>query len=92
LGREELGKLLAAEARQSKPVGLLFHRALMDDDEQALASELLFLLATHSNAKCRSMQYVAKKMQEGKLECGESLLAATIFAKPACTFADSLFE
>ncbi len=67
LSLEELGKLLADQARQAngKPVGIMFHHALMDDGEQALASELLFLLATHSNAKCRSMRYVAKKRQEG---------------------------
>ena len=63
MSREEFGEMLASKVRQSETVGLMFHHAEMDDDEQALASEMLFLLATHGNAKCRSMQYVAKRMK-----------------------------
>lgn len=63
--RTEFGELLAHAVRAAgdKPLGLMFHHAPMDDEEQAAASELLFLLATHSNAKCRSMEYVVKKAQ-----------------------------
>ena len=68
LSRVEFGIALAETVRAAgeKPLGLMFHHAPMDDAEQAAASELLFLLATHSNAKCRSMEYVVKRMQAGE--------------------------
>ncbi len=64
LSRKALAENLAAEIRRGGPVGIMFHHAVMDEEEQAAASELLFLLATHGNAKCRSMKYVAQKLRE----------------------------
>jgi predicted glycosyltransferase len=68
MSRAEFGEHLskAVRAAGEKPLGLMFHHAPMDDEEQAAASELLFLLATHGNAKCRSMEYVARRMQAGE--------------------------
>jgi predicted glycosyltransferase len=68
MSREEFGHLLAEKVRRSETVGLMFHHAAMDDAEQALASEMLFWLATHGNAKCRSMEYVARKIKVGTVE------------------------
>jgi hypothetical protein len=55
LSRGELGAQLAASARSSSPVGVMFHHALMDDTEMRRADELLALLAAHNNVRCRLM-------------------------------------
>ncbi|MFQ5631495.1 MAG: glycosyltransferase [bacterium] len=68
LSREQIGAQLALEIYKGGPVGIMFHHAIMDENEQAAASELLFLLATHGNAKCRSMMYVARYLAEQRAE------------------------
>ncbi|MFQ5630231.1 MAG: glycosyltransferase, partial [bacterium] len=70
LSRVQIGEQLAGEIRKGGPVGVMFHHAIMDTNEQADASELLFLLATHGNSKCRSMMYVARKLTEREKERG----------------------
>lgn len=58
LSREELGAALAAVAKASAPVGVMFHHALMDETERQQASELLALLASHPRAQCSLMEQV----------------------------------
>lgn len=56
LSPEELGVLLAEHASApASPVGIMFHHELMDEGELTRACELLALLATHTNARCRLM-------------------------------------
>lgn len=50
------GLMLAEKARQQKPVGIMFHHTWMDRSERADLEPLLYLLASHSNALCRSMR------------------------------------
>ncbi|HEX5733902.1 MAG TPA: hypothetical protein VF131_13800 [Blastocatellia bacterium] len=52
----EVGLLVADAVRDAKPVGVMFHHALMDGDERRAARELLALLAANSRARCRPMQ------------------------------------
>lgn len=56
LDLEELGALLAGAAGgAASPVGVMFHHELMDEGELERAGELLSLLASHTNARCRLM-------------------------------------
>jgi hypothetical protein len=51
LSAEELGERVAAAIGAGRPVGLMFHHALMDDRELTRAGELLRLLAAHPAAR-----------------------------------------
>ena len=55
LTREQIGRLIAEQVEESKPVGIMFHHAVMDEDERKAAGVLLSLLASHSQAECRLM-------------------------------------
>lgn len=50
------GELLAARLNSSAPVGIMFHHAVMDQDEMNATAELLDLLSSHSNAHCHPMR------------------------------------
>lgn len=50
LSRAELGDLVAAKVREGRPVGVMFHHAVMDADERADAGALLALVADHPTA------------------------------------------
>lgn len=56
LTREETGRSIAAAAGDPNAVGIMFHHALMDDEEQAQTLELLRLLSTHTQARCVLMR------------------------------------
>jgi peptidoglycan/xylan/chitin deacetylase (PgdA/CDA1 family) len=60
LTRAELGVLIASEIRTDVPVGLMFHHALMDEDDRAAADALLSLLAEHPMASPRRMMTLAR--------------------------------
>jgi peptidoglycan/xylan/chitin deacetylase (PgdA/CDA1 family) len=51
LSEPELGERVAAAIGSGRPVGVMFHHALMDDRELAHAGELLLLLAAHPAAR-----------------------------------------
>jgi peptidoglycan/xylan/chitin deacetylase (PgdA/CDA1 family) len=55
LTREQIGRLIAERVEESKPVGVMFHHAVMDEDEREAAGELLSLLSSHNQAQCRLM-------------------------------------
>lgn len=61
LTRPELGEQLARAVEEqgagasARPVGVMFHHAVMDVGELHAAGELLALLAGHRRARCRSM-------------------------------------
>ena len=55
LSRGELGRRLATEVEAGDGIGIMFHHALMDAEEQRDADELLGVLAGHTRARCRPM-------------------------------------
>lgn len=55
LPRAELGDLIAARIRDGRPVGVMFHHALMDSEELRAAGELAALVAGHERTRCRQM-------------------------------------
>ncbi len=59
LSRDEAGAVLAAKATPDAPVGIMFHHALMGQEERTAAGELLRLLAAHDNARCWLMNSLA---------------------------------
>ena len=56
LNANEVGVMIADAVRDAKPVGVMFHHALMDADERRSAGELLALVAAHNRAQSRLMQ------------------------------------
>ena len=58
----ELGSALAATISTGAPVGVMFHHAVMDDDERQPASELLAVLTSHGNADCYLMEPLAARL------------------------------
>jgi hypothetical protein len=64
LSLEELGAALAASVRAAAPVGVMFHHALMDETERRQASELLALLASHTNARSSLMEQFIKRLSQ----------------------------
>ena len=50
------GESLAAKLNASTPVGIMFHHAVMDQDEMNATAELLELLRSHASAHCHSMR------------------------------------
>lgn len=64
LPREEFGVLLAATVTPAKPLGIMFHHAMMDAEEHAAANDLLAVLATHPQVACRSMRALTDTASE----------------------------
>lgn len=62
LGRGELGELLADKVSQDEPCGIMFHHAVMDEDERRAAGELLELLTTHDRATLHMMHEIRSEM------------------------------
>ena len=56
LNLDQMGALIADAIKDSEPVGIMFHHALMDGGERDSAGELLALLAAHNKAQCHLMQ------------------------------------
>jgi peptidoglycan/xylan/chitin deacetylase (PgdA/CDA1 family) len=56
LNLSQLGILIAEAVKGSGPIGIMFHHALMGEDERDRAGELFALLATHHQTQCRLMQ------------------------------------
>ena len=56
LNVNQMGTLIADAVKYSKPVGVMFHHALMDADERKAAGELLALVAAHNRAHCKLMR------------------------------------
>ena len=52
---QELDERFAGHIADGGPVGVMFHHGVMEPDDMARASELLALLATHSNVRPRKM-------------------------------------
>jgi hypothetical protein len=59
LSRAEFGELVATKVTDGGPVGVMFHHAVMDADEQAAAGALLALVADHPQASARPMHALA---------------------------------
>lgn len=59
LRRAEFGDLVAARTREERPVGVMFHHAVMDADERAAAGALLELVARHPMAAAGPMSALA---------------------------------
>jgi len=55
LSREEVGELLASHTRAAAPVGVMFHHAVMEEDDWHGVDELLVLLAGHPRVVARPM-------------------------------------
>lgn len=62
LGRAEIGALLAGCVASRGPVGVMFHHALMDEDERRAAALLLDLVAGHPHADCRPMSALVPQL------------------------------
>jgi hypothetical protein len=60
----KLGSALAASIKISAPVGIMFHHALMDEDERQRAGELMALLASHQKAQCYLMEQLAINLSQ----------------------------
>jgi len=61
LNLNSLGALVADAIKDSGPVGIMFHHAIMDAEEMRAASELLAVLARHHRARCDLMQALAER-------------------------------
>lgn len=55
LSREQLGHVLATQAAATAPVGIMFHHALMDEEERSATAALLTLLSRHPQVRCARM-------------------------------------
>ena len=55
LSFESLGTLIADTAKQTRCVGIMLHHELMNSDERDRISDLLVLLSTHRQARCKLM-------------------------------------
>lgn len=52
----EIGDALSTAASSQSPVGVMLHHALVDDEEREMIGELLKLLCSHSQVRCRLMR------------------------------------
>lgn len=52
LSPEEWGQSLASKFGGTAPLGIMFHHAVMDDEEMQATAALLALLAAHPNVQC----------------------------------------
>jgi peptidoglycan/xylan/chitin deacetylase (PgdA/CDA1 family) len=59
LNLSQLGALIVETMKDSKPVGIMFHHAIMDERDRNTAGDLLALLAGHNQAQCRLIASVA---------------------------------
>ncbi|HKN96105.1 MAG TPA: hypothetical protein VJX10_03225 [Pseudonocardiaceae bacterium] len=59
LSRAEFGDLVAATVLSGRPVGVMFHHAIMDAGERAAVGELLGLVARHPMASSSPMRALA---------------------------------
>jgi peptidoglycan/xylan/chitin deacetylase (PgdA/CDA1 family) len=59
LSRAEFADLVAATVRRGRPVGVMFHHAIMDADERAAAGAFLALVARHPMASPGPMRALA---------------------------------
>ena len=59
LSFQSLGKLVAGKVKQKQPVGIMLHHELMSADERDLLDDLLVLLSTHRQARCKLMAEIA---------------------------------
>ena len=60
LSLNQMGALIAGAVKDAKPVGIMFHHALMDAGERKAVGELLALLAAHNRAQSRPMQSLVR--------------------------------
>ncbi|HKP87111.1 MAG TPA: glycosyltransferase [Blastocatellia bacterium] len=60
----DMGALVAAAIKDSRPIGIMFHHAIMDAEERRAAGELLGTLAAHDGARCDLMQSLSGGMSE----------------------------
>ena len=81
---DELGTSMATAVRTSAPLGIMFHHALMDEEERVRACELLDLLASHTNAQSHLMDQLATNLTQDHTEQSPSQsIAWQQTAKPA---------
>ena len=59
LSFQSLGTLIAAKVKQKQPIGIMLHHELMSAAERELLGDLLVLLSTHRQARCRLMAEIA---------------------------------
>ena len=55
LSFQSLGTLMADRVKQGQPVGIMLHHELMNADERRLLGDLLVLLSSHRQARCKLM-------------------------------------
>jgi len=59
LTSNEIGDALSATVSSREPVGVMLHHALVDDEEREMIGELLKLLSSRSQVRCRLMREVS---------------------------------
>jgi hypothetical protein len=59
LSFQSLGSLIAKTVKQTQQVGIMLHHELMNADERHHFNDLLFLLSTHRQARCKLMAEMA---------------------------------
>jgi hypothetical protein len=59
LSFQSLGKLMATGVKQKRHVGIMLHHELMSADDRELLGDLLVLLSTHRQARCKLMAQIA---------------------------------
>ena len=55
---DEIGASLSAAVSSQAPVGVMLHHALVDDEEREMIGELLKLLSSRSQVRCRLMRNI----------------------------------
>jgi len=61
IAREELGARIAARVGEPGPVGIMFHHAVMEQEDMSGAEELVALLADHPAVSLRTMGSLASE-------------------------------
>jgi hypothetical protein len=59
LSFQSLGRLIANTVKQTQQVGIMMHHELMNTDERDRLNDLLFLLWTHRQTRCKLMAEMA---------------------------------
>jgi hypothetical protein len=59
LSFQSLGTLIARTVKQRRPIGIMLHHELMSAAERELLGDLLVLLSTHRQARCKLMAEIA---------------------------------
>jgi hypothetical protein len=57
----QIGDALSAAVSAEAPAGVMLHHALVDDEERKLIGELLKLLSSHSQVRCRLMRDLERR-------------------------------